>query len=207
MRSTPDRKEPDVFLFCVPGVFKGYFPGWTSLLAQQKTQFSWLILKSHTNNRAGAVTLRSKDPTQTPHVAFRYFQEGSPGYDADRDAVVSGIEYVRRVTAKVSGFVEKELVPGAEYDDRDKLRQFVTDNAWGHHCSCTNRMGRPDDPMAVVDSKFRVIGTRGLRVVDASVFPRIPGFFIVTPIYMIAEKASDVIVADARRSDGVSSPS
>jgi choline dehydrogenase len=199
LRSTPERKEADVFMFCVPGVFKGYFPGWTKDIATQKSQFSWLILKSHTNNRAGAVTLRSKDPTQTPRVSFRYFEEGSPGFEADRDAVVAGIEYVRRVTAKVSGFVSKELVPGAEYDDRDKLRQFVTDNAWGHHCSCTNAMGRPDDPMAVVDSNFRVIGTRGLRVVDASIFPRIPGFFIVTPIYMIAEKASDAIVADARR--------
>jgi choline dehydrogenase len=58
-------------------------------------------------------------------------------------------------------------------------------------------MGRPDDGMAVVDSRFRVIGTQGLRVVDASVFPRIPGFFITAPIYMIAEKASDAIIADA----------
>jgi choline dehydrogenase len=59
-------------------------------------------------------------------------------------------------------------------------------------------MGRPDDPRAVVDSRFRVIGARNLRIVDASVFPQIPGFFIVTPIYMIAEKASEIIVADAR---------
>jgi choline dehydrogenase-like flavoprotein len=49
----------------------------------------------------------------------------------------------------------------------------------------------------VVDSGFRVYGTRGLRVVDASVFPRIPGFFIVSAVYMIGEKAADVILADA----------
>jgi choline dehydrogenase len=42
-----------------------------------------------------------------------------------------------------------------------------------------------------------VFGTKNLRVVDASVFPRIPGFFIVTPVYMISEKASDVIIEDA----------
>jgi choline dehydrogenase len=48
--------------------------------------------------------------------------------------------------------------------------------------------------MAVVGSDFRVHGTTGLRVVDASVFPRIPGFFIVTAVYMISEKASDVIL-------------
>jgi choline dehydrogenase len=60
-------------------------------------------------------------------------------------------------------------------------------------------MGRPDDPLAVVDSRFRVIGTKNLRVVDASVFPRIPGFFIVTPIYMISEKATDAILTDRER--------
>jgi choline dehydrogenase len=51
-----------------------------------------------------------------------------------------------------------------------------------------------------VDTRFRVYGTQGLRIVDASVFPRIPGFFIVTPIYVLSEKASDVILADARES-------
>jgi choline dehydrogenase len=49
--------------------------------------------------------------------------------------------------------------------------------------------------MAVVDSKFRVRGVTGLRIVDASVFPEIPGLFIVVPIYMMSEKASDVILA------------
>jgi choline dehydrogenase-like flavoprotein len=51
-----------------------------------------------------------------------------------------------------------------------------------------------------VDGDFRVYGTQGLRVVDASVFPKIPGFFIVSAVYMIAEKAADVIAADARKS-------
>jgi choline dehydrogenase len=54
--------------------------------------------------------------------------------------------------------------------------------------------------MAVLDGEFRVYETQGLRVVDASVFPKIPGFFIVTSVYMIAEKAADVILADVRAS-------
>ena len=70
--------------------------------------------------------------------------------------------------------------------------------AWGHHASCSNKMGPKNDPMAVVDSEFRVHGTQNLRIVDASVFPRVPGYFIVTPIYMISEKASDVILASAK---------
>ena len=52
--------------------------------------------------------------------------------------------------------------------------------------------------MAVLDARFRVRGTKGLRVADASVFPKIPGFFIVTSVYMVGEKAADVIHADAQ---------
>jgi choline dehydrogenase len=53
--------------------------------------------------------------------------------------------------------------------------------------------------MSVVDSNFRVIGTRNLRVVDASVFPTIPGYYVTVPILMMSEKASDVILAKASR--------
>jgi len=59
-------------------------------------------------------------------------------------------------------------------------------------------MGKNTDPMAVVDTNFKVLGTRNLRVVDASVFPRIPGYYPMAPIMMISEKASDVILAAAR---------
>jgi choline dehydrogenase len=58
-------------------------------------------------------------------------------------------------------------------------------------------MGRTSDPGAVVDGDFKVIGTRNLRVVDASVFPKIPGFYPMIPIMMISEKASDVILNEA----------
>jgi choline dehydrogenase len=99
--------------------------------------------------------------------------------------------------------VKQEVVPGGVIQTREQLKQFVKDNAWGHHASCSCKMGPKNDPMAVVDGNFRVYGTNNLRVVDASIFPRIPGFFIVTSVYMISEKASDVILADAQASRGV----
>ncbi len=76
----------------------------------------------------------------------------------------------------------------------DELKDFVRTRAWGHHASCTCAIG-PRDAGGVLGSDFRVHGTQGLRVVDASVFPRIPGFFIVSAVYMAAEKAADVILA------------
>ena len=198
-KSDPERTEPDLFMFCVPSLFRGYFPGWSKNIAENK--FSWLILKSHTNNKAGYISLRNSDPQQPPKISFRYFHEGSPGGEQDLDAVVFGVEFVRRINAKLTGIIDKELVPGSDVADREALRRFVINEAWGHHACGTNAMGQRSDRMAVVDSRFQVIGTRGLRVVDASVFPRIPGFFIVTPIFMIAEKASDVIIADAKSHD------
>ncbi|KAK1956027.1 FAD/NAD(P)-binding domain-containing protein [Colletotrichum sublineola] len=78
--------------------------------------------------------------------------------------------------------------------DNELLPEFVKNEAWGHHASCTCPIGKDGDAMAVLDSKFRVRGTEGLRVADASVFPKIPGFYIAVPLYMASEKAADVIL-------------
>ena len=77
----------------------------------------------------------------------------------------------------------------------DQLERHIADNAWGHHACGTCAM-KPEDQGGVVDSKFRVHGVDNLRVVDASIFPRIPGYFIVTSIYMVAEKAAEVILGE-----------
>jgi choline dehydrogenase len=188
--------DPDLFIFGLAGFFKGYYPGYSKDVVARQDYLTWAILKAHTHNRAGRVTLRSADPRAVPDIVFHYFDEGSDSSGTDLEAVVDGVEFVRRIIAQTPG-IKQEVVPGQNYRTRDEIRQFIKDNAWGHHASCSCKMGRSDDPMAVVDSRFRVFGTKNLRVVDASVFPRIPGFFIVTPVYMISEKASDVIIEDA----------
>jgi choline dehydrogenase len=148
-------------------------------------------------NRAGSVLLRSADPRDTPDVRFRYFEEGDDAAGEDVDAVVTGIEAARSIMRCLGDDVAAELVPGDDVTTREDLRSFVRDQAWGHHASCTCAIGPASDPRAVLGSDFRVHGTQGLRVVDASVFPRIPGFFLVTAIYMVAEKASALIAATA----------
>lgn len=133
----------------------------------------------------------------------------------DLEAVVTGIEFVRAINASAgttldifdvsaelpegpAGFEDRfldETTPGSSYSRRDKLREWVRRNSWGHHACGTCKMGREDDPHAVVNSKFQVIGTKSLRVVDASVFPRIPGYFIASSIYAMSERASDEVLA------------
>jgi choline dehydrogenase len=197
-KSAPERPEPDLFIFALPGNVQGYFPGFSKQVLRTKNFLTWLILKAHTNNTAGYVKLRSASPVDVPEIHFKYFDEGNDKQGTDADSVARGIEFIRRISKKNTA-IEKETVPGPKVKTHEEIVQFVKDHAWGHHASCSNPMGRADDKKAVVDSNFRVIGTKNLRIVDASVFPRIPGFFIVTPIYMIAEKATDVILADAKK--------
>jgi choline dehydrogenase len=204
-RSRPDAASPDLFLFGLPARFTGYYPGYSAALAQQTDVFTWAVLKAHTVNRAGSVLLRSADPRDTPDIRFRYFDEGDDTAGEDLDAVVTGIEVARSIMRCLGDDVDAELVPGPAAGTRAELRSFVRDQAWGHHASCTAAIG-PREGGGVLDGRFRVYGTAGLRVVDASVFPRIPGFFLVTAVYMAAEKASAAILADAAGGDRASAP-
>jgi choline dehydrogenase len=197
-RSKSERTLPDLFFLGLVGKFKGYFPGYSGLIARHQDYLSWVVLKAHTNNRAGTVTLRSKDPLDPPIINFRYFEEGSDTVGEDLQSVVEGVKFARSMTAdlKKQGLIVAETLPGEHVQSDDQLKEFVRNNAWGHHASCSCPIG-PLENGGVLASDFRVHGTQALRVVDASVFPRIPGFFIVSAVYMIGEKAADVILADA----------
>jgi choline dehydrogenase-like flavoprotein len=198
-RSAPERALPDLFCLAVLGRFEGYFPGYSEVFATNRNYLTWAVLKAHTNNRAGEVTLRSADPLDMPAINFRYFEEGTPDGGEDLDSVIDGIRFVRKLTDKLreKKIIAEETLPGEPLQSDDELRQYIRANAWGHHASCSCAIG-PRDGGAVLDSRFRVYGTQGLRVVDASVFPRIPGFFIACAVYMIGEKAADAILEDAR---------
>ncbi len=201
LRSQPDLPAPDLFCMALLAKFAGYFPGYSRLVAEHHDYLTWAVLKAHTSNRAGSVTLRSADPRDTPEVDFRYFDEGDDTAGADLKAVVTALRFVRRISAELreKGLIREEELPGDAVQTDEQLADYVRDNAWGHHASCTCAIG-PRDGDGVLDSRLRVHGTERLRVVDASVFPRIPGFFIVGAVYMVAEKAADMILADAARS-------
>lgn len=196
-RSFTDKSTPDIFCLAILGLFRGYAPGYSSIFAANLNYLTWVVLKAHTNNRAGRVTLHSADPLVPPIINFHYFDEGSDTNDEDLAAVVEGIRFVRKITQrfKDSGQIQEEELPGDSLQSDEDLRSFVRDRAWGHHASSTCAIG-PREQNGVLSSDFRVHGTIGLRVVDASIFPRIPGFFIVSAIYIAAEKAADVILHD-----------
>jgi choline dehydrogenase-like flavoprotein len=196
LKSQPERPLPDLFCFALLGLFGGYFPGYSAAEVTKPNYMTWAILKAHTQNRAGEVVLRSADPRDTPLINFHYFDEGSDTAGEDVQSVVAGIRFVRQLTAnlKTQGLIAEEEQPGEALQSDAELMDFVRNTAWGHHASCSCAIG-PREEGGVLGSDFRVHGAEALRVVDASVFPRIPGFFIASAVYMVAEKAADVILA------------
>ncbi len=191
MRSKSDREQPDLFCASFLADFRGYFPGYSECL-KKPNYLSWVVLKAHTRNTAGEIRLKSPDPFDRPDIRFHYFEEGNDTTGDDLDAVATGVKFVRKVADSMRDLVDEEETPGRHLYTNQQIKDHIRENAWGHHACGTCAM-KPEQESGVVDSEFKVYGIDNLRVVDASIFPRIPGFFIVTSVYMIAEKAADVI--------------
>ncbi|KAJ5730277.1 uncharacterized protein N7483_004785 [Penicillium malachiteum] len=186
----------DAFVFGGPINFRGYYPGYSINITERHDWFSWAILKAHPRNTAGSVKLRSADPLDMPEIVFNYFDTGVGDYAADLEAITEAIGLARDAFSRQLVGIE-EVLPGKDVTSTEDIHDYIMNTAWGHHASCTCPIGTDDDPMAVLDSKFRVRGVSGLRVVDASVYPRIPGTFTALSTYMVSEKAAEEILSDA----------
>jgi choline dehydrogenase-like flavoprotein len=186
---------PDLFCMSLLARFQGYYPSYARDSVSAHHYLTWMVLKAHTRNRAGEVTLRSADPRDMPRIVFHSFAQGG---EEDLRAVLDGVRFVRKLAAPLrkQGLIVEEELPGDALQTDEELEAFIRANAWGHHASCTCPIGDPESG-GVLRGDFRVHGTQGLRVVDASAFPRIPGFFIACAVYMIAEKAAEVILTDS----------
>ncbi|KAF2009339.1 GMC oxidoreductase [Aaosphaeria arxii CBS 175.79] len=189
--------EFDVFTFGGPVNFRGYFPGYAVNATEDHDWFTWAILKAHPRNTAGSVTLRSADPLDVPDIVYNYFDTGKGDYEGDLVALSEAVSLARDAFNRQLVEID-EILPGADVVDAAAINDYIKNTAWGHHASSTCPIGADDDPLAVLDSKFRVRGVQGLRVVDASVYPRIPGTFTAVSTYMAAEKAADIILQDLR---------
>jgi len=197
-RSAPNVPDPDIFCMALPTQFDGYYPGFSANLKKYDDRLTWAVLKAHTHNNAGTVTLKSADPLEPPRIDFHYFEEGDDTQGRDLKALVDAIQFIRELSRPLlhCGLLTEEA-PGPDAHTAPALAEYVRNNAWGHHASCSCPIGLRANG-GVVDSSFAVHGVRGLRVVDASVFPRIPGFFLVSAVYMTAEKAAETLIRQAR---------
>lgn len=140
----------------------------------------------------GEVTLRSSDPKEAPRIFFNYMSEEKDWEDFRRC-----IRLTREIFEQdaFKPFVKHEIQPGANVQTDDELDAFIREHAESAYHPCgTCRMGRADDPMAVVDPEGRVIGVEGLRVADSSIFPRITNGNLNAPSIMVGEKIADHVL-------------
>jgi choline dehydrogenase len=142
----------------------------------------------------GSLRIRSADPAAPPEIRINYLST-----EVDRAANVEGLKMLRKIlhAPALSPFVVEEVDPGARISTDEELLNYC--RARGstiYHPASTCRMG--NDPLAVVDQRLRLRGIEGLRVVDASIMPDLVSGNTNAAIIMIAEKASDMILEDAR---------
>ena len=144
----------------------------------------------------GSVHIADPDFRHAPVIAPNYLST-----DADRKVAADSLRLTRRIVASpaLAPYKPLEWLPGAALQTDEQLAQAASEiGTTIFHPVGTCRMGRPDDPQAVVDQRLRVIGIDGLRVVDASVMPLITSGNTNSPTIMIAERASDMIREDRR---------
>ena len=142
----------------------------------------------------GTLRIKSADPMAAPEIRINYLAT-----ETDRNVNVEGLKILRKILAApaLKPFVVEEADPGAKVvSDEDLLAFCRKRGSTVYHPTSTCRMG--NDSLAVVDQRLRLRGIEGLRVVDASVMPDLVSGNTNAPVIMIAEKASDMILQDAR---------
>lgn len=138
----------------------------------------------------GTLRLKGSDPLEQPAMDLNL------NHDEDLTRLAMGIQLFRKVaeSPRMKQYLVEEVLPGPQCDTLEKLKEYLaTYSSWGHHISGSAKMGNLKDPMAVVDSKLRVIGLEGLRVCDASIFPFIPSYNTSRPSYLVAEVLAEII--------------
>ena len=144
----------------------------------------------------GRVRIKSLDPMEPPSMQPNYLST-----ELDRRTAVAAVKAARAIVATnaMRPYVQREFRPGPEAQDDAALLEFCRNyGATIFHPSGTARMGRADDPLAVVDAQLRVHGVDALRVIDCSIMPTLPSGNTNAPAVMIAEKAVDMVRDDAR---------
>lgn len=186
LRSAPGLKQPDIQYHFLPVAIS--YDG----KAAAKSHGFQVHVGYNLSKSRGAVTLRSPDPMADPVIRFNYMSHPED-WEKFRHCV--------RLTREIFGqkafddFRGPEIQPGEGVQSDEQIDAFLREHLESAYHPCgTARMGRADDPMAVVDPECRVIGVEGLRVADSSIFPHLTYGNLNGPSIMTGEKAADHIL-------------
>jgi choline dehydrogenase len=188
LKSRPDLAQPDIQVWANPVRMdaKIWVPG---IGTRQEHRMTADVILLHPRSH-GWVKLKSSRPEDLPAITLNIFSD-----QEDFETARQGIEIVRKIyrTPPQAELTGREIVPGAELTGKEELDEYIRANAGvTQHPVGTCAMG--GSPDSVCDPQLRVRGIDGLRVVDASVMPTIPGANTNGPTIMIAEKAADLIL-------------
>ena len=160
--------------------------------AHKFSAFTMSVCQLRPHSR-GYIAIKSSDPLEYPEIHPNYLSDAR-----DHPVVISALRLARQIAdaPSLAPHILSEFIPGVEYQTDAELLQAAQRFSQSiYHPSGTCKMG--SDPMAVVDDRLRVHGIKGLRVVDASIMPELVSGNTNAPTIMIAEKAADMIIADA----------
>jgi choline dehydrogenase len=189
VKTRPELDRPDIQIHCILAIMDRQ-----TKAVSPRDGFSIAVAPLRPESR-GKVTLRSADPMADPMIFPNFLST-----DNDKKTLRDGIRLARNVGMQpaLAEFRIAEFEPGADAVSDAAIDHFVQANAQTiYHPVGTCRMGVRGDAMAVVDETLQVQGMTGLRIVDASVMPTIPGGNTNAPTIMIAEKAADMILGRA----------
>ncbi|EAQ82889.1 hypothetical protein CHGG_11065 [Chaetomium globosum CBS 148.51] len=199
--SAPTAKR-NIFTWCGAFSFEGFWPGFPTY--HGPTQYTCALVHMAPKSQAGTVRLVSADPQDKPEINFRFYERHG---EQDLHELVEAADLLREAW-KAAGepvlpLEELHPCPAGEEGPCDEAKQaeYFKLQAYSHHATSTCAIGGDDEPLAVLDSKFRVRGVAGLRVVDASAFPVVPGAFPSCPTMMLSAKAAEDILADAKAAE------
>lgn len=170
------------------------------LMLRRDPSISTLVGLMRPRNR-GRITLRSADPFAPPVITHHQL-----AHDDDIDQIVEGIGIARDILGQppIARLIKSELRPGAALITAEQLRGYVRMASIPlYHPVGTAKIGRRDDPMAVVDHDLKVIGVEGLWVADASVMPSLPQGNTNATAIMIGDKGSDHVIRSLRQNDRI----
>ena len=194
-RTRPERPRPNMQLYFSPVSYTRALPGRRALMSPDPFPgFLVGVSNCHPTSR-GQLAIRSADPFAAPEIQPNYLST-----EEDVQELLEAAHFLRRLsrTGPMREIIEEEIRPGAGILDDEALIADIRARSGSvfHPCG-TCAMG-PDAAASVVDPRLRVHGLEALRVVDASVFPRITAGNLNAPTIMVGEKGADLILADAR---------
>ena len=195
VKSDPSLEAPDLQLYFSPLSYSTAPQGKRPLMSPDPYPAVRLGFNPTKPTSEGWISLKSSNPFESPKFVGNYLST-----EEDKKVMISGMHLMRKFlkTKAMRDIVEEELSPGSDFNDDKSFMDFARSEGGTvfHQCG-TCRMGK-DISSSVVDESLKVHGIDGLRVADASIFPRITTGNTNAPSIMVGEKAADIILAEQK---------